>query len=106
MKERLQSRQVKKSGRKKWQDKMESRQQALAQGSQAGSASKNKPSDDLSPSRTITNQESAEFEAQVYEHMKDASKPTSGGILGTVRKASGAGDSDKPSRKRIRVDDG
>lgn len=101
-KEGVQTRDVKKSGRKKWQDKLESRQQAQSHDSQIGSPSKATPSDGRSPSGTRINEEGIEFEAQTYDHVKGASGVPSNSAVGKVRKASDLG---RPASKRIKLDD-
>jgi hypothetical protein len=104
-KEGVQTREVKKSGRKKWQDKMESRQQAQSLDSQVGSPT---PPNGRPPPRTSTNEEGVEVEAQEDQHVKGGTEPSSNNTVGKVRKDSdlgGAADSDVPASKRIKFDD-
>jgi hypothetical protein len=100
-KEGVQTREVKKSGRKKWKDKLESRQQAQSHDSQVGSPSTATPSNGRSASGARINEEGAEYEAQTYEHVKGASGVPSNRAIGKVRKASDLGG---PVSKRIKLD--
>ena len=83
-----QSREVKKSGRKKWQDKIESRQQQRAQ--------KGTPSNEngSTTSRAAVDREATPSESHVKE----------GDIPSKARKATDAGNSEGRATKKLRTD--